>query len=285
VEYQFFVYDISNRAAPVLAASRVLPIRAKAFDIEGNLACIATDPGGLVQYDITNPAAPVHVSTYMAGESLVDVDIVRSTAYVADVLKGFRVVDMSNPALPETLSTTPLEGETYGVTVSGPYAIVVGSAEPQLRVFDVSDPASPVVVADYPGADTRKVRLQGSSMGMVSGKAGSLLFLDAGFLAPGTGGEVPTLPDARLAQNYPNPFNPNTTIEFFLSRSGSVELAVFDALGRRVATLVERHVPEGAGIATWDGLDSDGRRVASGVYFYRLVTSDVTKTRKMVLLK
>ncbi len=88
-----------------------------------------------------------------------------------------------------------------------------------------------------------------------------------------------------LGRNYPNPFNPKTTIAFDLPRTAQVELTVFDVTGRRVSTLVADQLPAGRHDVTWTGLDDAGRRVASGMYFYRLVMENEVLTQKMVLLK
>ena len=89
-----------------------------------------------------------------------------------------------------------------------------------------------------------------------------------------------------LFQNLPNPFNPTTVIRFDLAHAGQVELRVFDVAGRLVKTLANAKFDAKAGHAvTWNGLDDDGRRVPSGIYFYRLVTDDFASTRKMIVLK
>jgi hypothetical protein len=88
-----------------------------------------------------------------------------------------------------------------------------------------------------------------------------------------------------LAQNRPNPFNPETTIDYYLARSGSVEIAVFDLLGRKVRTLVSEWAPAGKGSIVWRGRDDFGNSVASGVYLYRLKAGDYCETKKMLLLK
>jgi hypothetical protein len=89
-----------------------------------------------------------------------------------------------------------------------------------------------------------------------------------------------------LHQNVPNPFNPTTKISFDLARDGHVKLQVFDVSGRLVRTLANAKMSAGRGLSvTWNGLNDGGGRVASGVYFYQLVTDDFTATRKMVVLK
>lgn len=88
-----------------------------------------------------------------------------------------------------------------------------------------------------------------------------------------------------LAQNYPNPFNPTTTIRFGLARRGHVMLRVFDVAGRLVRRLVDEELEARWHAVQWDGLDGRGRRVPSGVYFYRLVATDYSATRKMLVVK
>ena len=71
-------------------------------------------------------------------------------------------------------------------------------------------------------------------------------------------------------RNYPNPFNSGTIIPFSLSRETEVHLQVFDVLGRPVANLVVGRLQTGRHRVNWEGLDSGGQRVSSGIYFYRL---------------
>ncbi len=73
-----------------------------------------------------------------------------------------------------------------------------------------------------------------------------------------------------LDQNTPNPFNPLTTIRFSIAESGLVSLTIYDVNGRRVRTLVDGLSSAGYQSVVWDGTDSRGRPVASGVYLYRL---------------
>lgn len=95
-----------------------------------------------------------------------------------------------------------------------------------------------------------------------------------------------TLPvTAQLAQNYPNPFNPTTVISYELSAQAHVVLNVYNVLGQRVVTLVDRTDPAGQYSVTWDGRDGSGREVSSGVYFYRLSAGDAGDVKKMILVR
>ncbi len=89
-----------------------------------------------------------------------------------------------------------------------------------------------------------------------------------------------------LSQNYPNPFNPTTKIRFQIPLSRGVSagrgvlLVVYDMLGREVITLVNEKLKPGTYEVNWNA-----ERQPSGTYFYRLVTGEVTITKKMILVK
>ena len=96
--------------------------------------------------------------------------------------------------------------------------------------------------------------------------------------------------DTILAQNYPNPFNPETWIPYQLSKSTDVSIHIHNIAGHLVRSLDLGLKPTGsymthATAAYWDGKNSVGERVASGIYFYTLQTSDFAATRRMVILK
>jgi hypothetical protein len=88
-----------------------------------------------------------------------------------------------------------------------------------------------------------------------------------------------------LYQNYPNPFNPTTTIAFDLPVSSDVTLEVFNLLGQQVKRIHSGRMEAGSHSLEWDGSTDGGQAVASGVYFYRLVTDGGSSTRKMILLR
>jgi len=88
-----------------------------------------------------------------------------------------------------------------------------------------------------------------------------------------------------LAQNYPNPFNPTTEISFSLPTNSYVELDIFNVLGQKVRSLVNQDMTAGDHVVQWDGRNSGGATVSSGVYFYRIAAGDFTDTKKMMMLK
>jgi len=94
------------------------------------------------------------------------------------------------------------------------------------------------------------------------------------------------LPGYRLSVgNYPNPFNPLTKINYVFAQSGRASVRVYDLQGRLVRELVDGVLPAGPGSVIWDGNDSDGLKVASGVYLAQVVSGGQRADHKMILLK
>lgn len=99
------------------------------------------------------------------------------------------------------------------------------------------------------------------------------------------GGESALPSDYALEQNYPNPFNPTTEISFALPQASRVTLEIYNVLGQQVTSLIDGDMPAGNHTVTWNGTNSGGGAVASGIYFYRLAADTFVKTKKMMMLK
>ena len=96
----------------------------------------------------------------------------------------------------------------------------------------------------------------------------------------------PPLPEAiQLFQNYPNPFNPSTTISYLLAKNGHVELIVYNDKGQRVHKLADEFQQAGEHTVVWDGTDQNRKRVASGIYYYKVKAINSAMFRKMILIK
>jgi len=104
--------------------------------------------------------------------------------------------------------------------------------------------------------------------------------IDAEFFAAASFRYVDAPEEFRLYQNYPNPFNPTTTIEFIISTESSVELIVYDVLGRKVDVLVDDILEPRHYIVNFDASN-----LSSGMYYYRLRAEGFNETRSMLHLK
>jgi hypothetical protein len=91
--------------------------------------------------------------------------------------------------------------------------------------------------------------------------------------------------NSALLANYPNPFNPETTVRFTVPHKGHVSVKVFNSLGQEIVTLVDADYQPGVYDVQWNGRDSYGNQVQSGVYISRLETENQVKSNKMLLIK
>jgi trimeric autotransporter adhesin len=132
-------------------------------------------------------------------------------------------------------------------------------------VYEATDPEAP------PSGATYRLYEQG--------RDGTMRFLGVTVL-PAREGVSPHL---LLAQNQPNPFRGSTTIRFETPTSGRVELSILDLTGRRVATLVDRELPNGPHTVLW-GQTPQGRPIPPGLYFYVLRAGRLRETKKLLVL-
>jgi hypothetical protein len=85
-----------------------------------------------------------------------------------------------------------------------------------------------------------------------------------------------SLPTEYAISYYPNPFNPSTTFRYQLVEDAHVSLTVYDIMGREIATLVQAQQSAGYHSAQWDGKDSDGKQLSSGIYLYRFLAVPIS---------
>jgi len=97
--------------------------------------------------------------------------------------------------------------------------------------------------------------------------------------------ELLTALSTGLGANYPNPFNPSTTISFNLASAGHVNIDIYNIKGQKVKNLTNDVLGAGRHSVIWNGEDSAGRLVGSGVYFYRMTTAGYSSVQKMMLIK
>ena len=88
-----------------------------------------------------------------------------------------------------------------------------------------------------------------------------------------------------LHQNYPNPFNPVTTIRYDVPEQSNVSVGIYNVLGQKVAELVNQTHQPGFYSVSWDGTNTMGSAMGSGMYFYRINAEKFTAVKKLVLVK
>ena len=176
--------------------------------------------------------------------------------------------------------------------------------------YDTGGPDNPPLITGYnrvqpwkftfvaePGANDQVVDIDTTTdpingpltFGLVGGSVELQPAFVPGGIMYGTVGiddEISDIPnDFALNQNYPNPFNPQTNVSFDLPKAQHVSLEVYNILGQRVQTLANGSYEAGRYTYTWNGTNSKGENVPSGIYFYSLRTDEFSKTNKMMLIR
>ncbi len=192
------------------------------------------------------------------------------------------VVNDSTIANKKILYTIPLGGYADGMKVdpdgniycTGPYGVwIISPAGICLDTILMQDNPSNCAWGD---ADRKSLYITaGKSLYRIR-LAGTSDIKDQGFLPART---------FELYNNYPNPFNPSTTIGYQIKKSGFTTMKVFNALGCEVTTLVNEYQHPGTHTVEWNGKNSAGQQVGSGVYYYRFKASQYLETKKMLLIK
>jgi len=117
--------------------------------------------------------------------------------------------------------------------------------------------------------------------GWIVGDNGTILHTTNGGVTFVEEEQIADLPTAYyLSNNFPNPFNPSTKIKYSVPQTSTVQMKVFDVLGKEIETLVNEEKPVGTYELNWNAAN-----LPSGVYFYRLKAENFVQTRKMILLK
>jgi len=226
------------------------------------------------------------VGVFSADGSVYAIEIIDTLCFIGGGA-GLSIRNMNGPLPGETISSA-FEGfiVTDFVCDYDRELVFATLGEDGVGVVDIADLTEPVLLAriETPGyADQLEVREDRIAVA----DRYSVSVID--FLFDRAEGN-PIIPSSfSLGQNYPNPFNNRTKIEFSVEgKTGEtkpVVIEVINTIGQVVTTIHEGLISTGSYVVHWDGTNSNGERVASGVYLYRLKVGDRSAVRKMVYLK
>jgi hypothetical protein len=96
---------------------------------------------------------------------------------------------------------------------------------------------------------------------------------------------VPDPPGVFLEMPFPNPLHGSVTISYSIEKSGMTNLQIYNLSGKLVRTLVEQMMKPDHYSFIWDGRDERGEKLASGIFFVQLKSQNISRSRKIVLLK
>lgn len=317
------IVDMANKNNPAMVGVCEGGDGAQDVVVDNDFAFVANGTSGLWIWDVSDPEHPQFVTSLPV--SGVAESVVESGGYAYVAGAGLHVFDISDPehavagvTLTEYADCHSLaigDGRLFTLTATG-FAILDIQADPEhpalinqvqandvpnalayydgfialacggagVMVYNVIDPANPFPVGTFDTPGTTAGLAMDSGMVYIADTKSLIattfpMILDADEDAPQTPGLY------SLRQNYPNPFNPATTIEYVVPKRSTVTLTVLNIIGQTIRTLVNDTKPAGTYTARWDGRDSHGNQLASGIYLYRIDTGDYTETREMVLLK
>ena len=287
----FMSIDVSNPLMPAILGGVELtsyPAWPTGVEAIGGYALVVTseypDPR-ILTIDVSNPVSPEIIAENALVIRSYDIAISDQYAYLAGEHGSIAVIDVSNPLLPVQLGLEDFNNiyNAESIQVSGEVAYMANS-DLGLVVVDIEEPTSPSRIgsADTPyhavdvviGEDYVCLADVYSGVQIASLQCGDAT------------GAASIEPKATfLTDSYPNPFNPNTTIHFTIGEPQHVNIAVYDVNGKLVKTLTDEQLREGQHRVSWNGDNSRGERVSSGVYFISMSAKDFRQSRQVVLVK
>jgi len=206
--------------------------------------------------------------------------------YLAKLGKANALADTNWNPDPDNLVTV-IKPDGNDIWVGGHFTAIAGVHRGYMAKLDAFNgsaatdfaPEFDYYVEDIEKASANKIYVAGTFSNLNSLPQPSLVSLEINLTAAEQEKSFAPL-RYELSQNYPNPFNPTTTIQYTLEKSGFVTLEIYDALGRKVKTLVNGWKKKGVYREDFNAVN-----LASGIYFYTLRAGDFVITKKMILLK
>lgn len=283
------VIDVSDSNNPV-EAGMLTGLEPTSLALENGLLCATTKSNGMMLYDVAaSPSQLLPVGQYAdANVVFSDIQVQDTYAYLAAGSRGLVILNVTDPANPVLAGQRATGRSVKQVRVSGEVAYAMEDS--RVVALDISVKEVPKLQAIYvpqsfyePNNQIRNIAVQGDTV-YVSQNS-SLYVLENSAVTTAVASKSDEPRSFELFQNYPNPFNPETSIRFQLPVAGHVVLQIFNIKGQRIQTLADADFAAGSHRVRWDGKDSRGQRVASGLYLYKLQIGDFSQVRKLSLLR
>ncbi len=253
---------------------------------------VAALEGGLHIFDITEPSTPRPIGHYPTQGNATGVALIEKRAYLLDSGIGVVALDITEPNKPKLEGIYRDEGILIDAQASSNHLYLLDSDS--VHVIDTRTLTSTASLL----YSNRKLQFP-SELKLIGGTLYITdlyqlrtfrVYIDGHSLAveeptPSQWKPNPLKPTLvnRLSQNFPNPFNPETWIPYQIASDAKVMLHIYDAQGRRIYSQTLGHQKAGSHTAYWNGRNTAGEPVASGIYFYSLEAGTFQATRKMLI--
>ncbi|KPL06687.1 hypothetical protein AMJ86_07515 [bacterium SM23_57] len=285
--------NTSNPLNPVVEGAFELYHFASDVVVKDEYAYVAADVFYII--DVEDPFDPIRIAGIDVHGTLTEIAVsdeyVIGGNYVFALFEhvenpegGFYVIDVSDPEDPEVVSEcmTPnysTDIDERGLAYNSGYLFIADAYE-GLQIYDVTDPANPVVAGYYDiQGDAKDVKVVGNRVYLLD--RFFLHLLDFDLISSVENNPVSHVPtEFGITSVYHNPFNPVTSLIYSVPTAGNMSMVVYDILGREVETLFNGYRP--AGIYRHN---FNGSHLSSGIYFVKMSIGDVQSVKKVVLLK
>jgi hypothetical protein len=268
-------YDLANPSVPSPRGFQPLA-GAENLAVSGHHAYV-TQPAVLTILDISDPDMIGLSGTETA--ALKEIEAVNGKLYAAAGHAGLRVYDLGDPADPELLGTYDFAGPSLGLDVVGS-RVYVANQYYGVAILDASDPSAMVEIGSYGGNGLGSNDVVSDGNLVFSGTTGGMVTYELTGVSGVEGGRSRVSLEARAV---PNPFHSTTTLRVRSENGGSAKIMIYAANGRIVRGWTLTDVA-GTFDLSWNGTDSGGQKLPSGVYFIKVVASGSTATQRVTLI-
>ena len=245
------------------------------IDVKDTVAFLATYGNGVMIIDISNPENPIEIGSKLD----VAFSVYIKAQYLYTSSSDFSIIDVSNPSNPIIVSSikTHSGSSNIDLVISGNYAYWT---EGVLGIIDISNPENPVQIKTFEGLDWARGVDSKNGIIFLSDQTQGVWILRNNLITDIKEVNPNISNQFELYQNYPNPFNPTTTIKFNVPKKQRITIRIFNLLGQRVRTLLDKDVEEGS-----HNIEFNASGLSSGIYFYQMKTREIAITKKMIVLR
>jgi len=278
------VYNLSEPSNPIISNSIKIEFPTRII-VDDNYAYVTnwslTGSPKLLIFNTSTSENPILVGQLNLPSSATAIEMIDNYLFVPCTKDGLFVIDMSDKKNPYLLHQIYNSNHWMSdVSISNSYAYVADGLN-GLIVFDISN-INLIEKVGYLniGSSVQFVKAHNDEIYITSFNGGLFILKNDLVTSVLRNDEVEIINLPRLFQNYPNPFNPETKISFELFEIEFVSIEIFNSLGEKVSTLMNKTFQAGI-----HEISFDASLLASGIYFYRLSTKNFVTNKKMILLR
>lgn len=280
------VFDVSDATDPLLIGTG--PGSFADVAVKGDLA-FAAEAFGLRVWDISDLTNPLEIGFALCIDCsfAVGICVFDGFAVMACTLEGsWHVFDVSDPTSPTLEASFPVMGDVASDVASAGDILYVAEYEMGMLIYDFSNPLNPSILGNVNIWDEARGVAVSEGYAFMAGDSLGLYATppqcqpSSSVIEP-----LPAIGAVSLLSPYPNPSVGDVSLRFSLRTGSSVGVTILDASGRQVRHMEKGWVAPGSHRLVWPGDDDQGRPVASGLYFVRLIRDDGSATRRVILLR